>query len=173
MELIQITDDALKVSLTREDMEFYDIDFETLDYKNTETRRALWSILDEAKRAFGFEAACDKLYIQAYRSVCGGCELFVRRESEDKTECAVPSLFRFDSIELLLAGCKQLSLCENICESIAYSADDGGYFLEVHGCEHPLALFEIASVLEYKKEYISEHSKPICNDAIRTLSSLK
>lgn len=77
MELILIGTDKLKVMLTEEDMKFYAIEFERLDYGNTETRRAIWSILDEAKRQIGFDAARDRIYIQAYKNIAGGCELFV------------------------------------------------------------------------------------------------
>lgn len=172
MELIQIGENALKVSLTREDMEFYDIEFDMLDYKNTETRRALRSILDEAKRSFGFESACDKLYIQAFRSKCGGCELFVRREEEIDEE-NTPYLFRFDSMTLLLNGCARLYNCHHDLKSSVYLGNDDRFYLELHGEDVPLFLCEIANEVEYKKEYLSEHTTLICHDAIMTLSSLK
>lgn len=83
MELILIGTDKLKVMLTEEDMKFYAIEFERLDYGNTETRRAIWSILDEAKRQIGFDAARDRIYIQAYKNIAGRlrafCELRGRR----------------------------------------------------------------------------------------------
>ena len=41
MELIQIGENRLKVMLTEEDMRRYAIEFELLDYGNTETRRAI------------------------------------------------------------------------------------------------------------------------------------
>ena len=50
MELICISDAKLKIVLTAEDMEHYGIRCDTADYANTETRRAVWAILDEAKK---------------------------------------------------------------------------------------------------------------------------
>ncbi len=79
MELILINDTKLKIMLTREDMTRYDLDCESADYDNTETRRAFWSILDEAKHRTGFDAARDRVFIQLYPSREGGCEMFVTK----------------------------------------------------------------------------------------------
>jgi negative regulator of genetic competence, sporulation and motility len=79
MELILISDSKLKVMLTPDDMASYDITCDTIDYDNTETRRAFWNILDEAKHKTGFDAASDKVFIQVYPSKNGGCELYVTK----------------------------------------------------------------------------------------------
>ena len=50
-----------------------------LDYENTETRRAFWSILDEAKHRTGFDAASEKVFVQVYPSKSGGCEMYVTK----------------------------------------------------------------------------------------------
>ncbi|MBQ4556298.1 MAG: adaptor protein MecA [Clostridia bacterium] len=170
MELIQISDNALKVSLTREDMEFYDIEFEMLDYENTETRRAIWNILDEAKRSLGFEAARDSLYIQAYRSKCGGCELFVRRETAKEKEALRHSLFEFDTMELLLVGCEMLKN-KHCATASAYAGDNGKFYLEI--ADDPLFLCEIACRKEPMRGYLWEHATLICHDAVNTLSALR
>ena len=79
MELLLISDSKLKVMLSEEDMRRYDLNAETVNYENTETRRAFWKILDEAKERTGFDAASDKVLIQLYPSRDGGCELFVTK----------------------------------------------------------------------------------------------
>ncbi len=79
MELIVISDSKLKIMLSGEDMKQYSIDCETLDYENTETRRAFWSILDEAKQRTGFDAASEKVFVQVYPSKDGGCEMYVTK----------------------------------------------------------------------------------------------
>lgn len=79
MELILISDSKLKIMMTSEDMSAYDLNFENLDYDNTETRRAFWNILDEAKHKTGFDAASDKVFIQLYPSKSGGCEMYVTK----------------------------------------------------------------------------------------------
>lgn len=171
MELIQISDNALKVSLTREDMEYYDIEFEMLDYENTETRRAIWNILDEAKRSLGFEAARDSLYIQAYRSKCGGCELFVRRDVPKFKIEDRHLLFEFDSMELLLIGCLRLNNCGYDGRSTAYAGDNGKFYLELS--KESWFLDEIARRTKYGAGYLNEHTTLICEDAVGTLAELK
>ena len=83
MDFIQLGADRLKIMLSRADMDEYSIDCDSMDYGDTGTRRAFWSILDEAKRETGFNAASGRAYIQVYRSREGGCELFVTMLSCD------------------------------------------------------------------------------------------
>ena len=172
MEFIQIGDNALKVSLTREDMEFYDIEFDMLDYKNSETRRALCNILDEAKRSFGFEASADTLYIEAFRSRCGGCELFVSKDKKEN-KLKKPRLFKFDSIELLLCGCARLYNCIGNIESSAYSTNSGAFYLVLQTDDKYDYIKEIAHEVNYLSEYIAEHTSLICHNAVATLGVLK
>lgn len=79
MELIMISDSKLKIMLTSEDMKEYSLDCNTLSYENTETRRAFWSILDEAKHRTGFDAASERVFVQVYPSKKGGCEMYVTK----------------------------------------------------------------------------------------------
>ena len=66
MELIRIGDSKLKITLTSDDMTQYDLDCDTMDYDNTETRKAFWDILDHAKQITGFDAAGDRVFVQLY-----------------------------------------------------------------------------------------------------------
>ena len=50
LELNLIGKEKLEILLTRADMDDFNISNENLDYKNTETRRAVWDILDKAKQ---------------------------------------------------------------------------------------------------------------------------
>ena len=68
MELIRISDSKMKIMLSAEDMARYEITAERLNYENTETRRVVWQILDEAKQKTGFDAASDRVLIQVYPS---------------------------------------------------------------------------------------------------------
>ena len=49
MNIILISDDRIKVTLTDRDLVGYGIRVEDIDYDNTETRRVFWTILDKAK----------------------------------------------------------------------------------------------------------------------------
>ncbi len=139
MDLLRIGDTKLKVTLTEEDMEKYRLDRETMDYDTTETRSALWQILDEAKHSTGFDAGGERLFVQVYPSRGGGCELYVtllsREDEEEREEEAtvrggVQSLYRFESLSHLLAACRLLHGLGYIGESAAYT-EGGAYFLTV------------------------------------------
>lgn len=173
MELMKIGHNALKVTLSREDMELYDIEFDMLDYQNSETRRVIWSILDEAKRSLGFEVARDSLYIQAFRSKCGGCELFVSRE-ERKAQKPKPTLFKFADTENLLRGCARLNNCGFSGESFAYLGDGGEFYLEILAAEKEYTyLDEISRRLPHSEEFLNEHAKLLCENAVETLAGLR
>ena len=79
MELNLIREDKLKVLLTPFDMMKYELTCEKLDYDNTETRKALWSILDSAKKETGFDAAIGKIRIEVYPEKSGGCAIYITK----------------------------------------------------------------------------------------------
>lgn len=169
---MKIGHNALKVTLSREDMELYDIEFDMLDYANSETRRVIWSILDEAKRSLGFEVARDSLYIQAFRSKCGGCELFVSREERAEPKAKL-TLFKFEESENLIRGCKRLENCGYAGESCAYLGECGEYYLELFAADKEyIYLDELSRRLPYSKEFLSEHARPLCDNAVEMLASL-
>jgi negative regulator of genetic competence, sporulation and motility len=79
MELNLIREDKLKVLLTPFDMMKYELTCEKLDYDNTETRKAIWSILDFAKQETGFDAAIGKIRIEVYPEKSGGCAIYISK----------------------------------------------------------------------------------------------
>lgn len=79
MELLLISSSKLKVTLSESDMQSYSLTCDTLDYDNTETRRAFWDIFDVAKHETGFDAASDRVFIQVYPSKSGGCEMYITK----------------------------------------------------------------------------------------------
>ena len=170
MELMRISHNALKVTLSREDMELYDIEFDMLDYNNSETRRVIWSILDEAKHSLGFEVARDSLYIQAFRSRCGGCELFVSKEER----IAKSALFKFATCESLIQGCARIANCGFKGDSCAYIGDNDSFYLEINAKEGEyIYLDEIALRLPCSKGFLNEHAKLLCESAVETMAKLK
>lgn len=170
MELIQIGDNALKVMLTRADMEYYEIVFDTLDYNNAETRRALTKILAEAERKVGFFVESESLYIQAFSDGDGGCELFVRRGEEKK------QLYAFDGMPLLICGCARLYNCGFLGESSAYiSNDESKYYLLLPRQKDGAYVFlsEIARKTPLRRGFLEEHTKKLCDNAVETLARMK
>ncbi len=114
MEVIRISDSKLKVMLSEEDMERFDLCRDDLDYDNTETRRALWEILDEAKKETGFDAARERVLIQMFRGKRGGCELFVTKVSaaSENTDRRLrktrTNAYLFSDAATLLSMCEKL-----------------------------------------------------------------
>lgn len=49
MELHRIGEGQLRISLSADDMDYYQLNSETMDYDDTATRSAFWRILDRAK----------------------------------------------------------------------------------------------------------------------------
>ncbi len=69
-------DEKITVALTTEDMLELDITYDEMDYSNIETRRVIWTILDEARRTLGKSIDTDsRILIEAAPSDDGGCIL--------------------------------------------------------------------------------------------------
>lgn len=181
MELILISDSKLKIMLSKTDMTNYALRIEDIDYDNTETRRAFWSILDEAKHKTGFDAARERIFVQVFPSRCGGCEIFVTKldnstatrdlyvsNANKKSE----NIYRFSDINDLLKVCHILSEKGYTGDSAVYS-DDKSYYLSI--TEEHKFINEYADMRENKKYiyHILEHCNRICTKgAVEKLASL-
>ena len=185
MELILINDSKLKIMLTPSDMKEYDISCESVDYRQTETRRAFWCILDEAKHRTGFDAASEKVYIQMYPSKEGGCEMYVTKlgfstsdESIDIEENDVGELaYHFASLDPLLRVCHRLDSLGLGEIGEAWRAEDEYYLLIAppHGeiiTDRFAFLSEFGKKCDAKaiKTYVSEYGSLICAGAAEKLA---
>ena len=198
MELILISDTKLKVMLSASDMQKYELDNDTIDYDNTETRRAFWQILDEAKHKTGFDAASEKVFIQVYPSRGGGCEMYVTKLGalssalpEDalsrKTNFSMLrgriGIYHFENIEDVITVCKKLKIMGYVLESGLYYSDSGGYDLVIHerlqnSIMNSGFISEYSFIEEYAKRrhgmlelaYIKEHGK--CIEQSRAVEKL-
>lgn len=105
-------EEKITVTLSDEDMQNLDITYDEMDYSNIETRRVIWTILDEAKRVLGKPINTDgRLLVQVSPTDNGGCLMFFTQmplpESKSKKRLimkkeADPFLFRaFDSDALV------------------------------------------------------------------------
>ena len=117
MEHILISPGKLKLMLTKNDLDKYALDCETMDSEDPSTRRALRELLSDVKTASGFDAADDKLFIQLYPSKDGGAEIYItklslRREAEpDKSSSIrISSVYRFDTMRDLLCACSRANV---------------------------------------------------------------
>lgn len=189
MELILISPSKLKVMLTQSDMEQYSLKTDRIDYDNTETRRAFWSILDEAKHQTGFDAASDKVFIQIYPSRNGGCEMYVTKlpqkgdcEENDDIFCHVsafeaqPVFFSFDNMQNLIDACRALKNRGFSSESQAFFSleNPARYYLSVTSSNFE-QLYEYGCKIKKRfiPSYILERCKCICDsDAVGMLADL-
>lgn len=75
---IEVQDDCrIAVELTKDDMSELDITYEDLDYSNIETRRVLWTVLDEASHTIGCDInLSERMLIEAVPATAGGCIIY-------------------------------------------------------------------------------------------------
>ncbi len=198
LELILINSSKLKIMMTSEDMAQYDLKCENIDYDNTETRRAFWSILDEAKHKTGFDAASDKVFVQLYPSKGGGCEMYITKlgasdSSKENRQISFgerrkgrTEIYRFDKLDWLIAVCRRLSLLGCAKESSAYfDPAKNAYYLSLTEqcttCNQGSGVGEMSFIKEFGKTenytalrmYIKEYCRCICeSDAVKTLSRM-
>ncbi len=86
MELILISESKLKIMLTADDMEDYEISNELMTYACKDTRKMFGKILEEARAKTGFDCTSGKLFIQVYPSKNGGCEVYVTSDMEESAK---------------------------------------------------------------------------------------
>ncbi len=176
MELILISNSKLKIMLSPDDMREHRLCCDSVDYSNTETRRAFWSILDEAKQRTGFDAASSRVYIQLYPSRSGGCELYVTKLLQKSDECRSERssggrelTYRFCGIDPLLRVCRRLSVTGFDGAASAYLDEEQRAWLCLSGVDER-ELDRLAFIGEFGEEcdpssshaYIDEHGRCLC-----------
>lgn len=135
-------DEKITVALSVKDLDELDITYDEMDYSNIETRRVIWTILDEARRTLGKPINTDgKLLIEASPLDDGGCllsftampfceakgkkRLIMKKNSEPIVFCALDENAFLDAL-------KVLSLHKNgIMKKEAYSLN-GKYHLVIY-----------------------------------------
>ena len=74
MKIEAIGEEKILVALSDKDLLELDITYDEMDYSNIETRRVIWTILDEAKRSLGKPLDTEgKILIEVTPSDDGGC----------------------------------------------------------------------------------------------------
>lgn len=158
MEIVRISEEKLKLTLCKEDLEKYSLKPEELDYDKTETRRVIWQILDDAKKRTGFDAAADRALIEAYPGRRGGCEIYVTLLCEKKRKKGVRgrySIYRFPDAETLFALCAAFSVSGKQYESDLYRLRRDGalYLLVKEALEDSIRKDGALSPLSFVEEY--------------------
>ena len=112
----------IKILLDMEDMKALDISFEEMDYSNIETRRVIWTLLDEARRELNADIdPSGRMLIEVAPSEGGGCIMYFTVLAPEPSarprrllmkKPLKPVVYEFDSVDSLLSigdGVKFLS----------------------------------------------------------------
>ncbi|MBO4339792.1 MAG: adaptor protein MecA [Clostridiales bacterium] len=72
MKIESVNENSFYILLSDEDMKELGISFEELDYSNIETRRVIWTLLEEARNSLGRDIdPRDRMLIEVSRSLAG------------------------------------------------------------------------------------------------------
>ena len=196
MELLLITATRLKIVMSSEDMEKYDLLCDDPTCDDPDTKRAIRCILEQAKVRVGFDVGEERLFVQMFPSKDGGCEMYVTKSDRgdvgrlpipihkpDKRQTA--SVFRFTCLENLLGACRHLRFEEEIGESKAYfEKEKSDCYLVLYTVERDAfgrnpCCFSVANEYgsQMKNElcmaYLNEHCRCICaENAVEVLGEL-
>ena len=144
-------EEKITVTLSDEDMHELDITYDEMDYSNIETRRVIWTILDEAKRVLGKPINTDgRLLVQVSPADDGGC------------------LMLFTQMPLLESKSKKRLIMKKDAEPLLFRAFDSNAFVD------SLAILKKASQMLKSFEpfelrnkfYIIIHPKPTISENI-------
>ena len=183
MEIVRINEKKLKLTLDEEDVKRYGVDVARLDYADTETRRVLWHLLDEAHVRTGFNAASDRVLIEAFPGRRGGCEIYVTLLCEATAQKGKRHVaYRFTQESHLRAAARLLLHNTRILSSELYRDPAGVPVLFLTLCapegskEPPLSALSFLEEYGERRQgelygcYVKEYGKQlISHDAIKKL----
>lgn len=152
------------IELTGEDMKKLNITYADMDYSNVETRRVIWTLLDEAKHYLGKEfEISDDLKIEALPSPDGGCLLFFtisRKPLRFKVNAGNSSFaYRFENIDCAFDVARTVSEREKRGLKSSLYFYDGEYVLTLCGkLRHRVAmkLAEFADPINHSEHKINQ-----------------
>jgi negative regulator of genetic competence, sporulation and motility len=161
LELIRISLDKIKISLTKAELDAYDLTVDSIDYGENRTKEAFRELFVEARERTGFETDGEKVFVQIFRAKNGGCEIFVSKIAKEKGALKEGQMrtFAFSELGDLIRSCKALMEI-GFCKKSDVYIENGQFYLVLHSpCE-----IESGCVLEFSKElpplnmqYIKEH----------------
>ncbi|MBQ8696973.1 MAG: adaptor protein MecA [Clostridia bacterium] len=192
MELIKINDKKLKVMLTDLDMKCYNLSPNNIDYDCDATKSAFRRILQDARAQVGFDTEDERIFVQIYPGVRGGCEMYVTRLDGDAPEPhTLRTVYSFDSFEAMVTACRLL--CRHgfrdhsalyrtegryhLLISEDYKQNNGTYSVGGRGRTLPaypvLDEYGRRTVSEKYVAFLREHAHPLCpRDAVNMLGGL-
>ena len=185
MELLRVNELKLKITLTPEDMERFELQCDSMDYANAETKRAFREILEETGLQSEFDSAHARIMVQVFPSKDGGCEMFITRlpEEDGSEPQSVPRLptakycvfdYKFTEQTTLLQACYALNAHGYRGESAVFLDERETYHLLLRGNDVPfLTEFCDTRTACYDFSAYKRHVFLLEHDAIPVLAALK
>ena len=100
--IISQTDNRICIRLTKADMHELDITYEELDYSKVETRRVIWTLLDEARQRLGRNIhIAQKMLIEAMPDKDGGCVIWFTVSDEKVSQNGKKQLVRLTDSQIV------------------------------------------------------------------------
>ena len=179
MEIIKISCEKVKISLSNDDMEHLQISCDMLDGSDKRSRQAFNKILDEAKDKCGFTTNGRRIFVQLFPSKDGGCDIFItgmNENTEKKYSTSKQkriSCYRFDSLSELISFCRAIRMLNYAEASQLYIKEDPKCYYVCLQRDFPFAEeFFGRKCAANADAYIKEHYKLITEDAVNNLSGL-
>ncbi len=165
MKINSPAEDKIIVDLTEKDMLDLDITYEEMDYSTIETRRVIWTLLDEAGKILGREFdPSRRMIIEAMPKSEGGCVLsftildskrkYLPKKQLLKKQCEI-FVCEFENSEALLGAAQGFSLPDCEIQSSLYEL--GGKYRLIIGAAEDLSQI---------RNYFSEFGKTECCSAL-------
>lgn len=108
MNIESVGDEKIRVTLSKDDMNSLDITYDEMDYSNIETRRVIWTVLDEARAHLGKDIDTDgRLLIEVCPLDDGGCVMYFSsaKESDKDFKSARPVMKKESEPIIFKAAC--------------------------------------------------------------------
>ena len=185
MKINSTADDKITVDLTKQDMAELDITYEDMDYSTIETRRVIWTLLDEAGKALGKELdPTRRMIIEAIPKSEGGCLLnFTLLDSKKRacpqkhllkkqSECFICEFDTLDTLYRAAEGCSIHSENSLFEKGGKYRLIIGGLYDDTRGLKQFFSEFSrIINADKLCVEHTKEHWRNLIeNNAISVLS---
>jgi negative regulator of genetic competence, sporulation and motility len=156
LEITPQSDEKLKISLNRQDMEDLGLVYKNMDYADKPTRQALMALLRRAGDETGFSPLGAKLFIEVYKNDVGGCDIYFTRVASPKR--IAPAIFEFESAgDLLDCAAKTYALYNHRIYSSSLYRLNGKYRLLVNCLDYSDKL---------SAYFLSEYGRKLSEDEI-------
>ncbi len=176
MEIVRISNEKIKVSLSDSDMVLLEISCDMLDGSSDIGREAFNRIMDKIKETSGFETYGKRIFVQMFPSKDGGCEMFITKLNDRKYTMVRKRknvCYTFHDLNCLIDFCNVANSREYIGSSSFYIDEQHRHYYICLERELPFATeFYGKKCCKDTDAYIKEHCILITEEAVSKLGAL-